>query len=55
MAKSAASVEFRHVTKRYGAVTAVQDVSFTIEPGTLRRVPTESVAPFKAIGANIPR
>ena len=28
---------------------------FTIEPGTLRRVPTESVAPFKAIGANIPR
>ncbi len=35
MAKSAASVEFRHVTKRYGAVTAVKDVSFTIEPGTL--------------------
>ncbi|MBL8706288.1 MAG: ABC transporter ATP-binding protein [Rhodospirillales bacterium] len=35
MAKSAASVEFRRVTKRYGAVTAVQDVSFTIEPGTL--------------------
>ena len=35
MAKSAASVEFRNVTKRYGAVTAVDDVSFTIEPGTL--------------------
>jgi iron(III) transport system ATP-binding protein len=35
MAKAAASVEFRHVSKRYGAVTAVSDVSFTIEPGTL--------------------
>jgi iron(III) transport system ATP-binding protein len=30
-----ASVEFRHVTKRYGQVVAVNDVSFTIEPGTL--------------------
>ena len=30
-----ASVEFRSVTKRYGAVTAVDDVSFTIAPGTL--------------------
>src|SRR5918994_5798434 len=30
-----ASVEFRAVTKRYGAVTAVDDVSFTIEPGRL--------------------
>ncbi len=30
-----ASVEFRHVTKRYGAVTAVNDISFTIEAGTL--------------------
>ena len=30
-----ASVEFRAVTKRYGAVTAVDAVSFTIEPGTL--------------------
>src|SRR5215211_1547533 len=29
------SVEFRSVTKRYGAVTAVDAVSFTIEPGTL--------------------
>ncbi|MBL8920236.1 MAG: glycoside hydrolase family 1 protein [Myxococcaceae bacterium] len=28
---------------------------FTIEPGTLRRVPTASVEPFRAIGANIPR
>jgi iron(III) transport system ATP-binding protein len=31
----AASVEFRAVTKRYGAVTAVEAVSFTIAPGTL--------------------
>ena len=30
-----ASVEFRGVTKRYGAVTAVDAVSFTIEPGML--------------------
>ncbi len=36
MAKSGpASVEFRNVTKRYGTVTAVDSVSFTIEPGTL--------------------
>ncbi len=28
-------VEFKSVTKRYGAVTAVDDVSFTIQPGTL--------------------
>ena len=35
MAKTAASVEFRGVTKRYGAVTAVDSVSFTIDPGTL--------------------
>jgi iron(III) transport system ATP-binding protein len=28
-------VEFKNVTKRYGAVTAVNDVSFRIEPGTL--------------------
>ncbi|MBL8940604.1 MAG: family 1 glycosylhydrolase [Archangium sp.] len=28
---------------------------FTIEQTTLRRVPTESVEPFRAIGANIPR
>ena len=31
----AASVEFRRVTKRYGAVVAVNAVSFTIAPGTL--------------------
>jgi iron(III) transport system ATP-binding protein len=31
----AASVEFRNVHKRYGAVTAVRDVSFTVEAGTL--------------------
>ncbi|TCR68597.1 ABC transporter ATP-binding protein [Bosea sp. BK604] len=30
-----ASVEFRHVSMRYGAVTAVDDVSFTIEAGQL--------------------
>ena len=28
-------VEFKSVTKRYGAVTAVDEVSFTIQPGTL--------------------
>ena len=28
-------VEFKSVTKRYGAVTAVDDVSFSIQPGTL--------------------
>jgi iron(III) transport system ATP-binding protein len=33
--KQAASVEFRNVTKRYGNVTAVDDVSFTIEAGQL--------------------
>jgi len=33
--KQAASVEFRNVTKRYGTVTAVDSVSFTIEPGQL--------------------
>jgi putrescine transport system ATP-binding protein len=30
-----ASVEFRNVSMRFGAVTAVDDVSFTIEPGKL--------------------
>src|SRR4051794_13533277 len=36
MSQSApSSVEFRGVTKRYGAVTAVDGVSFTIAPGTL--------------------
>ena len=35
MPKKAASVEFRNVFKRYGGVTAVDDVSFTIEPGAL--------------------
>ena len=33
--KGPASVEFRNVTKRYGTVAAVSDVSFAIEPGTL--------------------
>jgi iron(III) transport system ATP-binding protein len=32
---SRASVEFRTVVKQYGAVRAVNDVSFVIEPGTL--------------------
>jgi iron(III) transport system ATP-binding protein len=35
MAPGPASVELSAVTKRYGAVTAVDRVSFTIEPGTL--------------------
>ena len=35
MRTGAARVEFRQVTKRYGAVTAVDDVSLVIEPGTL--------------------
>jgi iron(III) transport system ATP-binding protein len=35
MTKSPSSVEFRAVTKRYGAVTAVDAVSFAIAPGTL--------------------
>jgi iron(III) transport system ATP-binding protein len=35
MSKTAASVEFRAVTKRYGAVTAVAEVSFVVEAGTL--------------------
>src|SRR2546421_8218279 len=30
-----ASVKFRSVVKQYGAVHAVDDISFTIEPGTL--------------------
>ncbi len=34
-ARGPASVEFRNVTKRYGPVTAVDSISFTIEPGTL--------------------
>ena len=33
--KGPASVEFRNVVKRYGTVAAVDDVSFTVEPGTL--------------------
>lgn len=33
--KEAASVEFRNVTKRYGNVVAVDDVSFGIAPGQL--------------------
>ena len=32
---SRASVEFRAVVKQYGAVRAVNDINFTIEPGTL--------------------
>src|SRR5437879_8679113 len=31
----AASIEFRSVTKRYGDVTAVSDISFSIAAGTL--------------------
>jgi iron(III) transport system ATP-binding protein len=32
---TAASIEFRDVTKRYGHVVAVREVSFTVEPATL--------------------
>jgi iron(III) transport system ATP-binding protein len=32
---TAASIELRNVTKRYGAVVAVRDVSFTVAPRTL--------------------
>ncbi len=32
---SAASIEFRHVTRRYGQVTAVDDVSFVVAAGSL--------------------
>jgi iron(III) transport system ATP-binding protein len=35
MAATPASVEFRRVTKRFGPVAAVNDVSFVVEPGTL--------------------
>ncbi|HXA69195.1 MAG TPA: ABC transporter ATP-binding protein, partial [Stellaceae bacterium] len=33
--RGAASVELRHIVKRYGPVAAVNDVSFAIEAGTL--------------------
>jgi iron(III) transport system ATP-binding protein len=33
--RGAASVELRHIVKRYGSVVAVNDVSFLIEAGTL--------------------
>ena len=35
MVRKAASVRFVNVTKNYGAVAAVREISFTIEPGTL--------------------
>jgi iron(III) transport system ATP-binding protein len=35
MPSSPASVEFRNVSKRYGPVTAVDTISFIIQPGTL--------------------
>ncbi len=35
MTKAAGGVVFDHVTKRYGEVTAVDDVSFTVVPGEL--------------------
>ena len=35
MEKSAGGVVFEHVTKRYGEVTAVDDVSFRVEPAEL--------------------
>src|SRR3982751_656360 len=35
MSKQSQGVVFEHVSKRYGDVTAVDDISFTVEPGTL--------------------
>ena len=35
MEKAAGGVVFEHVTKRYGDVTAVADVSFRVAPGEL--------------------
>src|SRR4051812_12871430 len=35
MSKASQGVVFEHVSKRYGDVTAVDDVSFNVEPGTL--------------------
>jgi iron(III) transport system ATP-binding protein len=35
MTTSSQGVVFEHVTKKYGEVTAVDDVSFSVEPGTL--------------------
>jgi iron(III) transport system ATP-binding protein len=35
MTKASQGVVFEHVSKRYGDVSAVDDVSFTVEPGTL--------------------
>jgi len=35
MSKASQGVVFEHVSKQYGDVTAVDDVSFTVEPGTL--------------------
>jgi iron(III) transport system ATP-binding protein len=35
---SPARIELRGVTKRYGEVTALRDVSFTVEPGTLATI-----------------
>jgi len=35
MSKQAGGVVFEHVTKRYGDVTAVSDISFAVEPGEL--------------------
>jgi iron(III) transport system ATP-binding protein len=35
LTRKALDVRFEHVTKRYGSATAVRDVSFTVEPGTL--------------------
>jgi len=32
---SAPAIEVRRLVKRYGAVTAIEDLSFTVEPGTI--------------------
>jgi ABC-type multidrug transport system ATPase subunit len=43
MSRKAASVRFENVTKSYGEVVAVRDVSFTIEPGALVAAGSERV------------
>ena len=45
-----ARVEARHVTKRYGAALALEDVSVTIEPGTIHALVGENGAGKSTLG-----